>query len=226
MNVLRVLFRIYRPTALWFGAALVLVEVVALAAPLILGRTSASVWLLIAGSATRYWVLVVGIMLVGTHLRRFVAAGATRREFLLAAAALGAAISVAVAILVPLGHGLEDAVLGAADRHGADYPGISVGSAFGDFGGTLATSLAFFVSGGLFAMGYYRFSPWTGTLLLVPFAVPLAASQALLGYDTTGGAARLLPYLPAMLITFAAIAAGAVALQATMRDVAIRRTGN
>lgn len=224
MSTGRTLFRVYRPVVLWFGVALLLIEAAAVTAILILGPAPVSLWLVIGGSATKYWLLVVGTILVTTNLRQFVANGVTRREFLLAAAALGAAIAVAVAILIPLGHGLENAVFAATDRRAAGYPVFSAGRAFAEFGRSLAGSLAYFVSGGLFGAVFYRYSPWAGIAQLVPAAVPLFASQALLGYDPTQTADGLLPYLPALLITFGVVAAGAFWLRQTIRDVAIRRT--
>jgi hypothetical protein len=224
MSVAKVLFRLYRPVVGWFGLTLLLMEAVAVVAPLIRGGIATSIWLLVAGSATRYWLLIIGILLVSQHLRRFVAGGATRREFFLAATALGAGIAVLAAIVVPLGHGLENAILTGAGDRAPGYPAFSAGPALREAGRALATGLAYFVSGCLFAMAYYRYPPWIATALLVPCAVPLVAGQALLG-DDTAAAGRLLPYLPAFLLTLAAAAAGAVALQATMRDVAVRRTG-
>jgi hypothetical protein len=218
MRVARVLFRLFRPVVLWFFLALALIEAVAVVVPLILGRTTVSIWLLVAGSASRYWLLVIGILLVSSHLRRFVAGGATRREFFLAVVLLGAGISVAVAVLIPLGHGLENAILAAADRRTVDYPVFSATSAVRESGRALAVSLSFFISGCLFGMAYYRYSPWIGTALILPCAVPLAASQAV--------ASGVLPYLPAFLLTLVTIAAGTAVLRASMRDVALRRTEN
>jgi hypothetical protein len=220
MNVVRTLFRLYRPTALAVGLALILIEAAAIIAIRALGPASISPWLLIGGSATRYALLAAGIMLVVNQLRQFVTNGVTRREFLLAAAVLGLTLSVAVAILIPLGHGLEQAVLTAAGRRTGDYPAVAGGR---EFGRSLAGSMAYFVSGGLFGAIFYRYSPWTGIALLIPAAVPLVASQTLLGYDGTT-ATGLLPYQPALLITFVAVAAGVLWLSRTMRDVAIRRT--
>ncbi|MEV6847267.1 hypothetical protein [Actinoplanes sp. NPDC051411] len=226
MNVAEVLFRLYRPVVLWFGLALVLIEAVAVVVPLILGQATGSIWLLVAGSATRYWLLVIGILLVSTHLRRFVAGGATRREFFFAVLLLGAGISVAVAILIPLGHGLENAILAPAGHRTSGYPAFSGRSALRESGQALAVSLCFFVSGTLFGMAYHRYSPWIGTALILPCAVPLVASQILLGYDIAAVEDGVLPYLPAFLLTLVAAAAGTVALRATTRDIALRRTGN
>jgi len=225
MSVARSLFRLYRPMVLWFSLALILIEAAAITAVLILGPASVSPWLLIAGSATRYWLLVVGIMLAATQLRQFVTNGATRREFVLAAALLGVVLSVAVAILIPLGHGAESAVFAAAGRRAAGYPAFSAAGGFAELGRSLAGSLSYFVSGGLFGAIFFRYAPWTGVALLLPAAVPLLAGQALLGYEGTADPGGLLPYPPALLITLAAVAAGAVWLSRTTRDVAIRRTG-
>jgi hypothetical protein len=221
MNVVPALFRLYRPVVVWSGLALI---VIAAAAIPFLGQASISLWLLIAGSATKYWLLVVGIMLVVHHLRQFVTNGVTRREFLLAAAALGLALSVGVAILIPLGHGAEQAALTAIGWRTGDYPAFSAGRAFDEFGRSFAGSLAYLVSGALFGAVFYRYPPMTGLALLLPAAVPLVTSQTLLGYDGTA-ASGLLPYLPALLITFGTVAAGTIWLRRTTQDVAIRRTG-
>src|SRR4051794_26749090 len=105
MSVVRGLFRLYRPVVFWFAVNLILLEVAATGGVVLFGPVaSTSLWLLTAGTATKYGLLVVGVMLVVNHLRQFVSNGATRREFLLAAAALGLVLSAATAILIPLGH--------------------------------------------------------------------------------------------------------------------------
>jgi hypothetical protein len=217
MSVTETLFRLYRRMALWFGLALVLIEAVAIATPLILGHGAISVWLLVAPSATRYWLLVIGVLLGGTELRRFVAGGATRHEFFAALILFGSAIAAAAAILIPLGHGLENAVVTAAGHRASDYPSFTAGVALRESGQALAITLAFFVSGCLFGVTYLRYSPWTATALFIPGAVPLVASQV---------ADRQLATLPAFLLTLVVIAAGTIALRMAMRDVALRRTGN
>jgi hypothetical protein len=224
MNATSVLLRLYRPVVLWFAGALVAAELIAGAVIAASGRATFSLWLIMAGSAVKYWLLVVGVMLVTTHLRQFVANGATRREFLTGAAMFGLTMAVLTALMVPLGHGVENAVLGLTGDRSTGYPPFSAAVALAEFGRVLPGGLAYLISGGLFAAGFYRFAGWIGVALLIPAALPLVVAQTLLGVDGSGVTGDLLPYAAAVVLSLLVTGVAAAGLHRAMRDVAIRRT--
>ena len=187
-------------------------------------QTRFSLWLTIANSAAKYWLLVVGIILISMQFRQFIANGVTRREFLTGAAVFGLTLVVAFAVIVPLGHAVETGVLGLIGRRPEGYPVCTIGVALVEFGRVLPQSLGFFVSGTLIAAGFYRFRPWTGVALIVPGALPLGIGQGLLRFDDRGVATDAWPYAAALAVAVLITAAGAAGIYAVMRDVAIRRT--
>jgi hypothetical protein len=224
MSVSTALFRLYRPIAGWFGGILVAVLAGSTAYSAAFTQTRFSLWLTIANSAARYWLLVVGIILISMQFRQFVANGVTRREFLAGLAVFGPVLAVAFAVIVPLGHAAETGVLDLLGRRPPGYPVCTFGVALVEFGRVLPQSVAYFVSGTLIAAGFYRFRPWTGVALIIPGALPLVIGQGLLGFDDRGAAADLWPYAAALAAAALIIVAGAAGIYAVMRDVAIRRT--
>ena len=224
MSVSTALFRIYRPIAGWFGGILVAVLAASTAYTAGFAGTRFSLWLTIANSAAKYWLLVVGIILISMQFRQFVANGVTRREFLAGLAVFGPALAVGFAVVVPLGHAVETGVLDLIGRLPPEYPVCTFGAALVEFGRVLPQAMAFFVSGTLIAAGFYRFRPWTGVALIIPGALPLGIGQGLLGFDDRGIAADAWPYAAALAVAVLVIAAGAVGIYAVMRDVPIRRT--
>jgi hypothetical protein len=218
------LLRIYRPVALWFLGLMVFGVAVA---NLVIARFTDpgfSLWLF-AGSVGQYWLLVVGILLVTMHLRQYVSNGVTRRDFLTGVAVFGLVLAVFFALLVPVGHGIEYALLRLNGRRGAGYPPFSLAVAVGEFGHALPGALAFGVSGIAVSAAFYRYGGWGGCLALLPAVLPIAASQAFLGIDDHGElSARFVPYVAALAMSLAVTAVAAVLYHRTLRDVPIRRT--
>ncbi|WP_030436146.1 hypothetical protein [Actinoplanes subtropicus] len=224
MSVTRVLFRLYRPIILPFVVMIVLADVIATVAVTSVRHPDFSMWLVLGGAAAKYWILVIGIILVAMHLRQFVVNGATRHEFLAGVAVFGLILAVAWAIAVPLGHGIESAVLGAAGKRGPGYPVLTAGGALRQFGQQLPISLAYLVSGAMIATGFYRWRAWTGLVVMLGGAVPALATDWLLGFDVWGGLNRGVPYPAGLALSVAAIALVAWGLHRAISDVPIRPT--
>ena len=224
MSVTKAMFRVYRPIIVPFAVLLVVAEVIATQAVARHSDLGFSMWLVLAGHAAKYWILVIGIILVAMHLRQFVVNGATRHEFLAAVAVFGLVLSVAWAVAVPLGHGIESAVLGALDKQGPDYPTFTAGGALREFGQQLPVSLAYFVSGATIAAGFYRWRAWIGLVVMVGGAVPAIVADALLGFNEWGGLTHDVPYPAALAASLAATALVAWGLHRAISDVPIRRT--
>jgi hypothetical protein len=216
------LLRIYRPVALWFFSALTLGIAVALTAVLTFADVTFSLWGMIAGMAMQYWLAVIGVLLVSSHLKQFVATGVTRREFLTGAALFGLLSAVLFAVVATAGHGLEQWAVNLAEPLPAGYPAVSVVS---EFLHVLPGMLAFLVSGATITAGYYRFGPLPGFLLTVPGVLPVAVSEVLLGHGDHGEPiTRLLPFGLALAVSLLVTALVAVICHRLIRDVAIRRT--
>lgn len=225
MSVTGALFRIYRPIAIPFAGLVVLAELI------IVGLVSStkdmgfSMWLTLAGSAAKYWLLVVGIMLVVMQLRQFVVNGVTRHEFLAGAGVFGLILAVGFALAVVLGHGLESVVLEALGKRAAGYPSAAPGALVREFGHILPETLAYLVSGAMIAAGFYRWRAWLGLVVMVGGAIPAAIADGLLGVDEFGGMGDRVPYAAALVLSVVATAAVAVAFHRAISDVAIKRTG-
>jgi hypothetical protein len=218
------LLRIYRPVALWFWATMVVVVAVGMTVVNHVTEPSFSLWLVVAGAAAKYWLAVVGILLISLHLRQFVANGISRHDFLAGSALAGLPVAVLFAVAVPLGHAAEQGLMRLAGPLPAQYPTTSLGTALQEFGHIVPAALAFLVTGAAASAGFYRFGARGGLALLPVAVLPVVAAEALLGVDEQGGfEVRFLPYAAAALITLALTASGALLFHREVRDVAIRR---
>jgi hypothetical protein len=224
MTVSTALLRFYRPLMVIFGGILVLVEIASVIVSATIAENGFSLWVLIADSAAKYWVLVVGVMVIAMQFRQFIGNGITRHEFLAGLVIFGLILAVTFAVVVPLGHGLESAALQLIGERRPDYPVFTARVGLEEFGRVLPQSLGFFVSGTVIAAAFYRFSPWIGVALVIPGALPLGISQGLLGFDEYGVADNSWPYAVALVSSLLVTLLGAAAIHLLMRDVAIRRT--
>jgi len=224
MSVTSALFRLYRPIVLPFAVILVVADVIATVAVANFTDLGFSMWLVLGGQAAKYWILVVGIILVAMNLRQFVVNGATRHEFLAGVAVFGLVLAVAWAIAVPLGHGIENAVLDAVGKRGPGYPVLTAGGALREFGQQLPISLAYLVSGATIAIGFYRWRAWIGLGVMLGGAVPAFATDWLLGFNEWGGLTHDVPYSVGLAVSLAATGLVAWGFHRATSDVPIRRT--
>jgi hypothetical protein len=223
MTVGAVLLRLYRPVIIPFAAILVAVEVIAVFWLASVKRPDYSMWLVLAGSAEKYWLLVIGIILVAMNLRQFVANGVTRHEFLAGSAVYGVVLALGWSVALVLGHVIEALLLDAAGRRGDGYPGIGPADLLDQFGHALPLALGWMVSGALIAAGFFRWRPLLGLIVMVGGLVPAAVAEGLLAYNEFGDGMEKLPYPAALAISVAVTAAGAAALYRAVSDTPIRR---
>jgi hypothetical protein len=180
-----------------------------------------SLWMTIAATGTKYWLGVVGVILVTMHLRPFVAAGVTRRAFLRGSGLFVLTAAAGLSVLAVAGHAIEAAILPRA----ASYPVLTASSVLPEFAHVFVTLLAYAASGAAISAGFYRCGPRRGILLMVPALVPVLLAEGLLGLGPYGATiARLLPYGLALAVTL--VAAGLVAAmgERELRSTAIRRS--
>ena len=224
MSVTSALFRVYRPIILPFAVIIVVSDVIATVAVASFKDLDFSMWLVLGGQAAKYWILVVGIILVAMHLRQFVVNGATRHEFLAGVAVFGLVLAVSWAVAVVLGHGIESAVLEAVGKRAPGYPVLTAGGALRQFGQQLPISLAYLVSGLTIAIGFYRWRAWIGLGVMLAGAVPALATDWLLGFDEWGALTHSVPYPAGLALSLAATALVAWGFHRAISDVPIRRT--
>jgi hypothetical protein len=222
--VTRTLFRSYRPATLFF---LCLVTVVAVTVNLVnaaLADVRFSWWSLVGGEAVRCFMLVLGVTLVATHLRLYVANGVTRRTFLLGAGVFAALHAAGLAGVLLLGRGAEQLLWSAFGSLPADYPRFSPAEAASLLGHVLPGALAGLVTGALVAAAFYRFTWWVGLLLVVPGVLPLVSAAILLGLYT-GVAQRpfAVPVAVGVAVTLTLTLAGAWLVRRFLGEVAIPR---
>jgi hypothetical protein len=225
MNVVvKSLFSFYRLIGLGFWGVIVLVVVVASVVTARFSGIELSVWELVTGQASKYWLLILGISVVATHLKLFVANGVTRHDYLLGAGVFCLATAVAFAALVPIGRGVERLLRSAFGATGNGYPDYSAGEAVSDFGHYAPGALGWLITGALIAAGFYRYSWWAGLLLIIPFALPLVIPETLLGLYVAPDIAedRFVPFGVGLALSLLASAAGAIVLRLVMRDVPIK----
>ena len=87
-------------------------------------------------------------------------------------------------------------------------------------------AIGWLTTGALVALGFYRYPWWAGLLLIIPFALPLAVPETLLGLYVAPDVAehRFVPFGVGLALSLLASAAGAVVLRLMTRDVTIRPT--
>lgn len=221
------LFRMYRYVGFWFWGFIALAVVVASVVTGQFSGNDLSLWELITGQAMKYWLLVLGVSVVTVHLKLYVANGVTRRAFLLGAGAFGLVTALIFAALVPIGRGFEALLRGAFGVAPNGYPDFSVGGALRDFGHYAPGAIGWLVTGALVAAGFYCYSWWAGLLLLIPFVVPLAVPETLLGLYAAADppASHFVPFGAGLALSLLASAAGAIVLRLMTRDVTIRPSG-
>jgi len=221
------LFRIYRPIAAWFLGMVVVVVTVASVIFSHVSPQSVSLWLIIVGFGSKYWLGIVAVMLISMQLRSFVANGISRRAFLAGAGVFSLLAALFFALLGPIGHAVEYVLLSLFVDLPAGYPAVSVSGAIGEFGHALPANLAFLVTGAAVTAGFYRFGGLLGLAVMIPALVPISVAESLFNFnDGAEVTTRFMPYAVALLLSLAATAAGAVLLRFQVRDVAIRRTAS
>jgi hypothetical protein len=227
--VLRILLRQLGTWMVWFWAILALVFAGLGFLDERVGIIDGSVWEG-AGTAPRWAVFVNGILLPVMYLGFLVSHGITRRTLVVAGAWVGLLISAGMAAAMQAGYLVERAVLARLDRpqtlthpHLFDTP-LQAHLVLLEYALLFA---AYWLSGWLVGIGYYRFGGWLGTLFLVPAMVPAAGVDVLLGtgwtdtllFELHPGADNLAAAIGLSLVL---LAAGLAAVHAVTRTVAIK----
>lgn len=183
-----------------------------------IGEVDSGFWFPI-GYTARYWCGVIGILLVVTMMRPYLANGVTRRDYTLGAGMFGVSIALYFTVVLGVGQVVERWAYDAAGFTPRSYEALSLLDVAGR---VLPIFLAYLISGALIGAAFYRFGGWRGALLTLPAVLPTVLVDWMIGFE--GQDDNPLPYLPSILIVLAAIALGALALRLLTRNVAIRQS--
>jgi hypothetical protein len=223
-RVVTTLLRFYRTLGLLFVVTIAVGDLIGMTVITRVADPEFSLWVMVFGTGARYWLLVVGVILVSMHLRQYVSNGITRRDFTIGAGIAAALMATALALLVPIGHGIESAVLHLASPQ-PGYPDLTVSLALHEFGYTLVSGLAFIVSGMAVTAGFYRYGGWAGLLFVLPGLLPLGIAESLLSLGERGELdTRFVSFAVAALASLAASAVVAGLYRFLIREAPIRRT--
>lgn len=172
----------------------------------------------------RYPMIGAGAGLATATLVPFLANGVTRREYLRGAATYASAAVALISVIGLAAYVLERGFYELGDRD------VELGSQsplhlFATYALLLS---AYVVTGALIASGYARWSPHRATWMLVPFLVPMAAAETLLGtWWSSVAVPDDAPPLQLSLaiggpVVAAVVLVAALAVWFLLRDVAVR----
>ncbi|MGN9911671.1 hypothetical protein ACTMTJ_29440 [Phytohabitans sp. LJ34] len=196
------------------------------------GDTDVSIWATSGGSAPKYFLLAVGVMLTTVHLPVYVGNGVTRRDFAYGASIFILVVAGLYAVLMTLGYVFEYSVYSAADLMGnlADpYPVRSVGDGLTQLVAEFFVAITYLCCGWLMSTCFYRFGTWWGIVLIPVTLLPAVVTEMgfdslWAGYAINNGLGVDRPPLPAgVLMAAAAIAAAWFVNFALIRAVAIKK---
>jgi hypothetical protein len=214
----------------WFWSILIVVFAIVLTARASTAEVDTSTWLWM-GSSPKIFALVIGILLPTLALPRWVSHGITRRAFTFAADIIVGAIAIMGAALVAVGYAAESVVYRAVGLQDAldDLPLRLFADSSAWYLIVVQYALlfgAYAITGWLIGAGYYRWGALRGTLFLIPAALPLVATEAILVGQPLADELGLerLP-VPAMIAAVLAITVlGGIAGYHVVKNMALRRT--
>jgi hypothetical protein len=199
---------------------------------LTVGDTDVSIWATSGGSAPKYFLMAIGIMLTTAYLPVYVGNGVTRRDFARAASGYVVAVAAVYAVIMTLGFAVEYALYSDADLFGDltdPYPVRSVADALTVLVEEVFVGIAYLCVGWLLGTCFYRLGTWWGIGLIPVTLVPAVVAEV--GFDSlwagyginNGLGIEPPPLWVGVLIAVVAIAAAWIANFALIRAVAIKK---
>ncbi|MDQ7905596.1 hypothetical protein RB614_13830 [Phytohabitans sp. ZYX-F-186] len=199
---------------------------------LAVGDVDVSIWATSGGSAPKYFLLAVGVMLATVYLPVYVGNGVTRRDFALGASLYILLAAAVYAVFMTLGFAIEYPIYSARDLMGNltdPYPVRSMADALAMLVGQLLVGAVYLVCGWLMGTCFYRLGAWWGIVLIPLTVLPAVVTEigfdALwLGYAINNGLGIEPPPLAVgVLMAVASIAVAWVANFVLIRTVAIKK---
>lgn len=194
------------------------------------GALTESAWNVGAASSVKWFIGSIALMLFPAFLRQYVANGVTRQEFIGGGLLFGLASAAGFALLTLTGFGVERLAYGAAglmDGLTEPYPVDSAGAAAAVLVRAFLIYSAHVCSGWLIGIGFYRYGPFAGMMLILPAVLPALGSETLFGTEwSRAGSVKIfgvnLDFTDSALLTAAIVAAGFAVVYRLGRSVPIR----
>jgi hypothetical protein len=219
------------PTMAAYWAIMLFVYAVIVASVSTQADADVSIWATSGGSAPKYFLLALGIML-SVQLPIFVGNGVTRRDFAAGASMYVAVIALGYGALMAAGFAVEHAIYSANDLLTVQkdpYPVQSVADGLGMFVGETIVGMVYLCVGWLIGTSFYRLGVWWGIGLIPLEAVPVAVAEMgfnslWMGYGLNRGLGiEAPPLLVGVLIGLAALAILWAANFVLLRDIPIKK---
>jgi hypothetical protein len=215
-----------------YWAIMLPIYTVIVAVVVAVGDTDVSIWATSGGSAPKYFLLAIGVMLTTVYLPVYVGNGVTRRDYALGASLYVLAVAAVYAVIMTLGFAFEHALYTSADLMGGldePYPVQSVADGLATLVGELFVGIVYLCCAWLMGSCFYRFGNWWGIVLIPVTVLPAVFTEVgfdalWLGYGINNGLGIERPPLAVgVLIAVVSIAAAWFANFALIRAVAIKK---
>jgi hypothetical protein len=231
-TVARAQLRTALPMIAAYWAIMLSVYAVIVSAVAAFGQADVSIWATSGGSAPKYFLSALGIMLTPSFLPIYVGNGVTRRYFALGASAYVVAVAAFYAVMMAIGYAVEHPIYAANDLLAIQtdpYPVQSFGDGLAAMVAEFFVGVAYLCSGWLIGSAFYRLGTGWGIALIPVASLPAVVSEigfnALwAGYGINKGFGWDTPRLPVgVLIAAASIAVGWAANFALIRNAPMRK---
>ncbi|GAA4456358.1 hypothetical protein [Phytohabitans houttuyneae] len=230
--VVRAQLRAGLPMVAGYWAIMIAIYAAIITVVATVGDTDVSIWATSGGSAPKYFLLAVGVMLTTVYLPAYVGNGVTRRDFTLGASLYILAVAGVYAAIMTLGFVVEHAIYTSADLMGGltdPYPVRAFGDGLETLVAELLVGIVYLCCGWVMGTCFYRYGSWWGIGLIPVTVLPAVVTEIgfdslWLGYGINKGFGIDRPPLGVgVLMGVASIAVAWVANIALTRSVAIKK---
>jgi hypothetical protein len=219
-------------TVAGYWAIMITIYAVIITIVVSVGDTDVSIWATSGGSAPKYFLLAIGVMLTTAYLPGYVGNGVTRRDYALGASLYVLAVAAVYAVIMTLGFLVEHAIYSSADLMGGledPYPVRSLADGLGTLVAELFVGIIYLCCGWLMGTCFYRFGAWWGIGLIPVTLLPVVVTEVgfdslWLGYGINNGLGIERPALAVgVLMAAVSVAAAWFVNFALIRAVAIKK---
>ncbi|BCB79467.1 hypothetical protein GCM10022251_72070 [Phytohabitans flavus] len=182
--VSRAQLRAALPMIAGYWGVMAVIYTVIITAVLAAGDTEVSIWATSGGSAPKYFLLAVGVMLTTVFLPAYVGNGVTRRHFVLGGSLYLLVIAAVYAVIMTLGYVVEHGIYTSADLMGGlqePYPVLNVTDGLVALVAELCIGIVYLCCGWLMGTCFYRCGNWLGIGLIPLTVAPAIVTE--IGFD-------------------------------------------
>ncbi len=183
--VVRAQLRAGLPMVAGYWAIMLTIYALIISVVTTVGDTDVSIWATSGGSAPKYFLLAIGVMLTTVFLPVYVGNGVTRRDFALGVSVYILAVAAIYAVIMTLGFLLEHAIYSSADLMGNlndPYPVQTFADGLGTLVAELLVGIVYLCCGWVMGTCFYRFGAWWGIALIPVTVLPAAVTEV--GFDS------------------------------------------